>query len=105
MVRITEELEDGRIWVVRAGRVVTVGVTDRVISEIGSLESVELVGEGEKIDESTPLATLNGESGSYEVMGHFEGIVLEVNDGLVDHPENVEQDPLDEGWLVRIQLA
>jgi glycine cleavage system H protein len=40
-----------------------------------------------------------------EVISPLSGVVLEVNQKVVDAPETVNVDPYGEGWLVRIRLA
>ena len=33
------------------------------------------------------------------------GEVLEANEKLMDHPELANQDPFEEGWLIRVSIA
>ena len=40
-----------------------------------------------------------------DLIAPLSGEVLEVNQKVVDAPETVNEDPYDDGWLVRIRLA
>ena len=40
-----------------------------------------------------------------DVFAPLSGEVTEVNDGLKDKPETINEDPYGEGWLVKIKLS
>jgi glycine cleavage system H protein len=40
-----------------------------------------------------------------EIYAPVAGTVTAVNDGLTEHPEQINQDPYGEGWICELQLA
>jgi glycine cleavage system H protein len=40
-----------------------------------------------------------------EVVAPLSGEIVEVNDGLEDAPERINEDPYGEGWLVKVRLT
>jgi glycine cleavage system H protein len=40
-----------------------------------------------------------------DVVAPLSGEVLEVNDALGDAPEQINEDPYGQGWLVRVRLS
>lgn len=103
MMKNMDELLGGKIWSERSGKLVTVGVTDRAIHLLGDLDSVELPLEGESFDKGEVMLTLEGSSGSLEVIAPIAGIVHEINAVAQKQPEVIVEDPLEEGWLVRLE--
>jgi len=100
-----DEFLGGKIWSERSGKLVTVGVTDRAIEELGALDSVELPLEGESFDKGEVMLTLEGSSGSLEVIAPVAGVIHEINAVAQEQPEVITEDPLEEGWLVRLEAG
>jgi glycine cleavage system H protein len=40
-----------------------------------------------------------------DVIAPLSGEIVEVNEGLADAPETVNDDPYGDGWLVRVKLS
>jgi glycine cleavage system H protein len=40
-----------------------------------------------------------------DVYAPLSGEVTEVNEGLAENPEKINQDPYGEGWMVKVRLA
>ena len=40
-----------------------------------------------------------------DVVAPLSGEIVEVNEGLSDSPEKVNEDPYGDGWLVKIKLS
>jgi len=40
-----------------------------------------------------------------DVIAPLSGEILEVNQGVVDAPETVNEDPYGDGWLIRIRMS
>ena len=103
MMGSMDEFLGGKIWSERSGKLFTVGVTDRAIEELGALDSVELPLEGESFDKGEVMLTLEGSSGSLEVIAPVAGVIHEINAVAQEQPEVITEDPLEEGWLVRLE--
>ena len=98
------EFNEGRLWFQRKGSLVTVGVTSLAVEDLGDIQSVELPDEGEDFAKGDALLTIEGTNGSIEVLAPAAGVVHEVNSGLEEEPERITEDPLEEGWLVQIDM-
>src|SRR5688572_9900171 len=98
------EFLGGRLWFTRKGPVLTLGVTSRAIEEIGSVETIEFPTEGDDFDKGEILLVVSGTKGDVEVMTPSAGTVSEVNASAQEEPEVVADDPLEEGWLIRMEI-
>ena len=83
--------------------VVIVGISDYAQEKIGDLTFVELPEEGEEVEKGVPFAEIEHHKGTEPVYCPVSGRVFEINGSLVDSPELVNQDPYDEGWLVKLE--
>jgi glycine cleavage system H protein len=51
------------------------------------------------------ICELEGEKKNFELISPVDGGVIEVNEGLIDDPSVLQEDPLDEGWLLKIRAG
>jgi glycine cleavage system H protein len=79
-------------------------VTSAAIEDLGELESIELPAEGDEYTQGDVVATVEGTHGRLEVLAPAAGSVEEVNGSTQDEPGVVVEDPLEEGWLVRLEI-
>jgi glycine cleavage system H protein len=91
------EFLDGKLWFHRKGSMLTVGLTSLAIEEIGSVESVEFPDEGADFEKGETIVTVDGSLGKIEVVTPATGLVQ-------DEPDMVSEDPLEEGWLVKLEI-
>ncbi len=98
------EYLDGKCWFARKGGIVTLGLTSSALEDLGSVESVELPSEGDDFDKGDVAVTLEGTQGRFELTTPAAGLVQEVNDTVLREPERVTEDPLEEGWLIRLEI-
>ncbi len=82
-----------------------IGVTDFAASELGDVVFVELPTEGSEYGQKDPVGTIESVKAVADLFLPVSGEVVAVNDAVVDQPELVNTDPMDEGWLVKVRLA
>lgn len=98
------EFAEGKLWFTRRLSAVTVGLTDLAIEEIGSVERVELPEDGDDFSKGDVVATVEGSSGTLEVIAPASGLIAEINENAKKSPEVVSEDPLEEGWLFKLTI-
>jgi glycine cleavage system H protein len=99
--RYTKEHE----WVKLESGMATVGITDYAQHEMGDVVFVELPKPGAKIEAGQSFGTVESVKSVSEVYSPVSGEVVEVNSGLADSPEKINQDPHGAAWLVRIRAS
>ena len=98
------EFLEGKLWFQRRGITVTVGMTNAAIEDLGEVETVEFPDEGEDFDKGEVIVTVEGTHGKLEITTPAAGVVQEVNAAAVDEPDILSEDPLEEGWLVKLEI-
>lgn len=91
-------------WVRTKGNEATVGITDHAQHQLGDVVYVELPKVGDKFEASEPFGSVESVKAVSEVYMPLAGSVIEVNESLNDSPEQVNEDPYGDGWMIRIKL-
>jgi len=100
-LKYTKEHEWARI----EGGVVVVGVTEYAQESLGEIVYVELPEEGSKVSRSEAFGVVESTKAVSDLFAPVSGTVVEVNDTLMDSPELINEDPYEEGWLIRIEIS
>ncbi|MDR3608632.1 MAG: glycine cleavage system protein H [Oligoflexia bacterium] len=98
------EFNEGKFWFYRKNSVLTVGLTSLATDEIGQVESIEFPDEGGDFVKGDVVVTIEGSSGRLEVTTPASGIIHEINEQAKAEPDIVSEDPLEEGWLVKLEI-
>jgi glycine cleavage system H protein len=101
---MADEFGEGRLWSEKHGTSVSLGITTLGAKGLGGIESVSLPDEDTSCEEGDVLATIEGTQGSLELYAPRSGWVKAVNTAVIESPELIEEDPLEEGWLVRLEV-
>ncbi|PEN05414.1 glycine cleavage system protein H [Longimonas halophila] len=82
----------------------TVGITDFAEGELGDIVFVELDPEGTELSAGDVYGTVEAVKTVSELFMPMSGTITEVNDSLEGAPEQVNEDPYGDGWMVVIEL-
>jgi len=91
-------------WIRIEGDIAYVGITDFAQSELGEIVFVEVETVGETLDEGEVFGTVEAVKTVSDLYIPIKGTVLEFNEELEDAPELVNDDPYNEGWMVKISV-
>lgn len=100
-----QEYDEGRIWFKQKGKVVTVGLTEKALEEIGTIQTVNLPIEGDECTQDDAVCEIEGVKTTFEVIAPMDGTIVTINDTLNEDTEILATDPLDEGWIYKIRVA
>ena len=92
-------------WIRMEGNLATIGITDYAQEELGDIVNVELPEEGDEIHKEEAFGAVESVKASSEVFSPLSGKIAEVNEPLMDAPEMINEDPYDEGWMIKIELS
>ena len=100
-IKISEDHD----WVSIDGDVATVGITDYAQNALGDVVFVELPEVGASFAKGDEVAVVESVKAASEIYAPVSGEITEVNSGLEDAPDKINQSPLDDGWLFRIKVS
>ena len=91
-------------WLKLDGNKVTIGVSDYAQDSMGDVVFVELPEVGDTFAQDDGLATIEPVKAVSDVYAAVSGEVVEVNEALMDDPELINNSPMEDGWLVVIEM-
>ncbi len=91
-------------WIQVKGDKATVGITDFAQKQLGDVVYVELPKAGKKLEFHQSMGVIESVKAVSDVYSPVSGEVIEVNKGLDDSPELVNQDPHGKGWFIRLKI-
>jgi len=92
-------------WIRVDGGVATVGISDHAQKELGEVVFVDLPEVGEIFNAQEEFGTIESVKAVSELFLPVAGEIVEVNKGLVDEPNAVNEDPHGDGWLVKVKVT
>lgn len=91
-------------WTQVKGGLATVGITDFAQKQLGDVVYVELPEKGTQLEFHQTIGVVESVKAVSDVYSPVSGEVTEVNEGLNDSPELVNQDPHGKGWFIRLKI-
>jgi len=92
-------------WVKIDGDTAIVGITDFAQSELGDIVYVEVETIDEDLDHEEVFGTVEAVKTVSDLFMPLSGKVIEFNESLEDEPELVNENPYDNGWIIKIKLS
>jgi len=98
-IRFSKEHE----WAVIREGLAVIGISDFAQKQLGDIVSIELPKIGNKFKQMQTMAIVDSIKASSDIFCPISGEIVEINEGLLEHPEWVNQSPYELGWMVKIK--
>ena len=102
--KYTEEHE----WVMiddSAANTAVAGITSYAQDQLGDIVYFELPKVGDNITHLGKMGEVESVKAVSDLFSPIDGVVTEINEKLLDHPELVNEDPFGEGWIIKAAMA
>ncbi len=106
MAKILEGLlyAESHEWVRLEGDIATIGVSDFAQAEMGDITYVDLPEVDDDVEAGEEFGALESVKASSELYSPVTGVVVEVNEEVVDAPEKINEDAF-AAWLVKVKVG
>ena len=91
-------------WISVDGKIATVGITDFAQRELGDIVYVEVETVGESLNADDIFGTVEAVKTVSDLFLPIAGKIIEVNESLDNTPEDVNNDPYGNGWMIKIEI-
>ena len=88
-------------WVQDMGDSFRIGLTDYAQKELGDLVFVNLPQEGDEVEVGSAFGDVESVKAVSDVYSPVSGVVCAINEELLDHPENINQDAY-AAWMIQV---
>ena len=92
-------------WISIDGDNATIGITDYAQGELGDIVYVEIEALGEQLDKEEIFGSVEAVKTVSDLFLPVSGEVTEMNEGLEDNPELINDDPYGEGWIIKMKIS
>ena len=92
-------------WARIDGDVATLGITWYAQDSLGEVVFFDPPEVGAALRQGDSYAEVESVKAVSDVIAPLSGEIVEVNAGLADAPERINDDPYGEGWMVKVRLA
>lgn len=90
-------------YVVKEDKNYVIGLTDYAIEQLGDIVFLELPSAGDEFEKGETFANIESVKAASEIYMPISGKIVEVNEGLIDSPEKLNEDCFEGGWLIKIE--
>jgi glycine cleavage system H protein len=98
-LKFTKEHE----WIKIKEGVAIIGISDFAQEQLGDIVSIELPKAGVVFKQGQTMAIVDSVKASSDIYAPISGEIIEVNEGLIEKPEMINQSPYDSGWIAKIK--
>lgn len=90
-------------WHKLEGGRVTIGVTKFAVDELTDITYVDISKPTGAISTGEPFGEIESVKATSELYSGIDGVVIEVNQEVLNNPGLVNEDPFERGWLIKIE--
>ncbi|AFZ05958.1 Glycine cleavage system H protein [Oscillatoria nigro-viridis PCC 7112] len=95
---------DSHEYILLEGDIARIGITEFAVNQLGDIVFVELPEVGTKLEKGEAFGSIESVKAVESLTAPVTGTVVERNDGIVEDPEMVGDDPYGDGWLVKVRV-
>jgi glycine cleavage system H protein len=92
-------------WISIDGDSATIGITDYAQGELGDIVYVEIESLGEQLDKEEIFGSVEAVKTVSDLFLPVSGEITEMNEGLEDNPDLINDDPYGKGWIIKMKIS
>ena len=92
-------------WVKIEDGIATIGITHFAQGELGDIVYVEVDTIGESLDKEEVFGSVEAVKTVSDLFMPISGEIIEFNESLESNPEKVNENPYENGWMIKIKVS
>jgi glycine cleavage system H protein len=104
---IPEELRytESHEWVKCDGNVATIGITHYAQEQLTDIVFVELPEEDREVEKGEECVVIESCKIAADLYAPVSGKIVAINEELSDHPDFINKEPYEKGWIIKIEMS
>jgi len=90
------------LWAKVEDDLVVVGLTDFTQKMAGTIKRIATLEEDDEVSQDKPFGTMSSGKWTGKLYSPISGEIAEVNEDVIDDPKLCNDDPYDEGWIIKV---
>lgn len=86
------------------GEIATIGISAFAVDQLGDIVFLELPDVNDAIEKGESFGTVESVKAVEDMKAPVTGTVVDRNDGILEAPEQLAEDPYGEGWLIKVRV-
>ena len=83
--------------------IITVGLTDYAIEQLGDIVFIELPAVGERVVKESEFCTIESVKAASDLYTPVSGEIVEINEDLIENLEWFKADPYGKAWIIKVK--
>ena len=92
-------------WITVEGDLATVGITDFAQSQLGDIVYIDITSYQKALRANDIFGSIEAVKTVSDLFLPVSGTIMAVNPRLENEPEQINNDPFGEGWIITLQIA
>jgi len=92
-------------WARPEGDVVTMGITDFAVAQLGDIVFLELPMPGKMVTKDAPLGVIESVKAAVDLNSPITGEIVETNKAVTENFDLLTGEPYAGGWMVKIKVS
>lgn len=92
-------------WLIVDGDIATLGITDYAQNALSDIVFLELPEVGDAVEAEAVFGVVESVKAAADLLSPVDGEIVATNEGLLDEPELINEDPYEGSWLVKIKVS
>ena len=90
------------LWARVKNDLVVVGITDFTQKMAGIIKRIQTLEEDDEVSQDKPFGTMSSGKWTGKLYSPISGEITEVNEDVSDDPKLCNEDPYEEGWIIKV---
>jgi glycine cleavage system H protein len=95
---------DSHEYVRLEGEIATIGISAFALDQLGDLVFLELPEVGDAVEVGKSFGSIESVKAVEDLYPPVSGTAIERNEGAIEAPEAIAEDPYGEGWLLKVRV-
>ena len=87
------------------GNVAVIGISDYAQHALGNVVFADMPEQGDDVTAGEDFGAVESVKAASDLIAPVSGAVLESNEVLLDNPRLVNQSPLADGWIIKVEMT
>jgi len=92
-------------WHQAQGDVITIGLSRFAVDELTDITFVDITKTQGPISAGQEFGEIESVKATSDLYSGVEGQIVDVNQQAIDNPAIINQDPFDQGWLIKVKIS
>lgn len=93
----------GYEWVMNEDGILTIGINEDGLAELTEISGINLPAVDDEVTTEEICGEIETDSGPLNLYSPVEGVIIEINEAVIEDPTLILEDSYGDGWIFRVE--